>query len=309
MSLNRMVKRLVRRWPCKNWWSMTKKPKESAKQPAKTETAAADNGAAGVRAVDRAIAILQCFTPDQPALSVIEIQKRVGLSRPTLYRLLQTLAQRDLILAEGDPQRFRLSHGVMKLSHVWLKGLDVVTLARSIVEGLRDLIGETAALFKLQEDRGICILECESRHVLAISRGVGDSLSLTRGSTGKAMLGFMEPQRQSEILSTIPRGVQRARLEEEIKLARQRGYATSRGEIFVGAVAVSAPYFDHRGNVVGSVGIYGPSARVDEQKMLEYSKLVRRAGQEISVVLGFQEREPTVTKDAASSSRIHRRKI
>jgi IclR family transcriptional regulator, acetate operon repressor len=309
MSLNRMVKRLVRGWPCKNWWSMTKKPKESAKQPAKTETAAADNGAAGVRAVDRAIAILQCFTPDQPALSVIEIQKRVGLSRPTLYRLLQTLAQRDLILAEGDPQRFRLSHGVMKLSHVWLKGLDVVTLARSIVEGLRDLIGETAALFKLQEDRGICILECESRHVLAISRGVGDSLSLTRGSTGKAMLGFMEPQRQSEILSTIPRGVQRARLEEEIKLARQRGYATSRGEIFVGAVAVSAPYFDHRGNVVGSIGIYGPSARVDEQKMLEYSKLVRRAGQEISVVLGFQEREPTVTKDAASSSRIHRRKI
>src|SRR5579871_3182997 len=112
-----------------------------------------ESGAGGVRAVDRAIAILQCFTPDQPALSVIEIQKRVGLSRPTLYRLLQTLAQRDLIQAEGDPQRFRLSHGVMKLSHVWLKGLDVVALARSTVENLRDLTGETAALFRLQEDR------------------------------------------------------------------------------------------------------------------------------------------------------------
>ena len=162
----------------------------------------------------------------------------------------------------------------MALSHVWLKGLDVVALARTIVEGLRDLTGETAALFKLQEDRGICILECESRHVLSISRGVGDSSSLTKGSTGKAMLGFMEPDRQSEILATISKGAQRAKLEEEIKLARQRGYATSSGEIFVGAVAVSAPYFDHRGNVVGSVGIYGPSARVDAPKMLEYSKLV-----------------------------------
>jgi len=285
-------------------WSMTKKPWE-----AKEGSRGAENETVGVRAVDRAIAILQCFSPDQPVLSVIEIQKRVGLSRPTLYRMLQTLAQRDLILAEGDPQRFRLSHGVMKLSHVWLRGLEVVALARSVVEGLRGLTGETAALFRLQEDRGICILECESRHVLSISRGVGDNLSLTKGSTGKAMLGFMEPQRQSEILSTIPRGAQRARLEEEIKLARQRGYATSCGEIFVGAVAVSAPYFDHRGSVVGSVGIYGPSARVDEQKMLEYSKLVRKAGQEISVLLGFQEREPTVTKDAASSSRINRRRI
>ena len=299
-----MVKRLVRSLPCKNWWSMTKKPKEAVK----AEAARTDNGAAGVRAVDRAIAILQCFTPDQPALSVIEIQKRVGLSRPTLYRLLQTLAQRDLILAEGDPQRFRLSHGVMKLSHVWLKGLDVVALARSIVEGLREFTGETAALFKLQEDRGICILECESRHVLSISRGVGDSSSLTRGSTGKAMLGFMEPQRQLEILSTIPGGAQRARLEEEIKLARQRGYATSRGEIFVGAVAVSAPYFDHRGSVVGSVGIYGPSARIDEPKMLEYSKLARKAGQEISVVLGFQEGDATAAKDAAALSRVQRQK-
>jgi IclR family acetate operon transcriptional repressor len=269
---------------------MTKKPREE-----KDGSTEAENGASGVRAVDRAIAILQCFSADQPALSVIEIQKRVGLSRPTLYRLLQTLAQRDLILAEGNPQRFRLSHGVMKLSHVWLKGLDVVALAQSIVEGLRDLTGETAALFKLQEDRGICILEYESRHVLSTSRGVGDSSSLTKGSTGKAMLGFMEPQRQSEILSTIPRGVQRARLEEELKLARQRGYATSRGEIFVGAVAVSAPYFDRRGSVAGSLGIYGPSARVDEQKMLEYSKLVRKAGRDISVLLGFQGNDSAIT--------------
>lgn len=283
---------------------MTKKPKETTK----TEPAA-DSGAAGVRAVDRAVAILQCFTPDQPALSVIEIQKRVGLSRPTLYRLLQTLAQRDLILAEGDPQRFRLSHGVMALSHVWLKGLDVVSLAKSIVEGLRDATGETAALFKLQQDRGICILECESRHVLSISRGVGDSLSLTRGSTGKAMLGFMEPQRQTEILATIPKGAQRARLEDEIRLARERGYATSRGEIFVGAVAVSAPYFDHRGNVVGSVGLYGPSARIDEAKMLEYSKLVRKAGKKISVVLGFQESDVAATKNTDPTSGVHRRRI
>jgi DNA-binding IclR family transcriptional regulator len=251
----------------------------------------ADHESSGVRAVDRAIAILQCFSPEQPTMSVIEIQKRVGLSRPTLYRLLHTLALRNLIQAEGDPQRFRLAHGVMQLSHVWLKGLEVVAVARSIVEGLRDSTGETAALFRLQEDRGICILECESRHVLSISRGVGDSLKITQGSTGKAMLAFMDPQRQAEFLADMPKNAQRARLEEGLKFARRNGYATSRGEIFVGAVAVSAPYFDHRGSVVGSVGLYGPTARINDQKMLEYSKLVREAGRSISVLLGFQKPE------------------
>lgn len=263
---------------------MAKKPKAAAQDT--------EQGASGVRAVDRAIAILQCFTPDQPAMSVIEIQKRVGLSRPTLYRLLQTLAQRDLIQAEGDPQRFRLSHGVMKLAHVWLKGLEIVAVARPIVEGLREATGETAALFREQDDRGICILECESRHVLSISRGVGHSLSLIKGSTGKAMLAFMDPARQARLLSSIADSADRARLEQALGFARRNGYATSHSEIFAGSAAVSAPCFDHRGNVVGSVGLYGPTARIDEQKLLEYSRLVREAGRQISVLLGYQDGAP-----------------
>jgi DNA-binding IclR family transcriptional regulator len=273
---------------------MPKAAKRSEKTPEKTtdKTSGADPAMTGVRAVDRAIAILQCFTPEQPAMSVIEIQKRVGLSRPTLYRLLHTLAARDLIHAEGDPQRFKLAHGVMKLSHVWLNGLEVVAVARPIVEGLRDLTGETAALFRLQHDLGICILECESRHELSISRGVGHSLKIMQGSTGKAMLAFMDPPRQAEFLSGLPADTARIRLEESLKAALRNGYATSHGEIFVGAVAVSAPYFDHRGSVVGSIGLYGPEARVSSDKIVEYSKLVREAGRKISILLGFQESGP-----------------
>jgi IclR family transcriptional regulator, acetate operon repressor len=263
----------------------------------KAEPVDSEVGMSSVRAVDRAIAILQCFNAEQPALSVIDIQKRVGLSRPTLYRLLHTLSSRGLIDSEGDPQRFRLAHGVMKLSHVWLKGLEVVNVARPILEALRDKTGETAALFRLQEDRGICILECESRHVLSISRGVGDSLKITQGSTGKAMLAFMEPERRSEFLDQMPRDAQRAHLEEALKSARRNGYAISRGEIFVGAVAVSSPYFDHRGSVVGSVGLYGPSARISDDKISEFAKLVGDAGRKISTLLGFQGPDPTLNSD------------
>jgi IclR family transcriptional regulator, acetate operon repressor len=253
----------------------------------KSRAGASAAAMSSVRAVDRAIAILQCFTPEQPALSVIDIQKRVGLSRPTLYRLLHTLATRGLIASEGDPQRFRLAHGVMQLSHVWLKGLDIVNIARPTLEALRDKTGETAALFRLQEDRGICILECESRHVLSISRGVGDSMKITQGSTGKAMLAFMEPERQAEFLAHLPREVRRGQLEEALQAARHNGYATSHGEIFVGAVAVSSPCFDHRGSVIGSVGLYGPSARIDAAQLAEFGKLVWGAGRAISGLLGF----------------------
>jgi len=271
------------------------------KQSKRPEPKAEEAGISSVRAVDRSIAILQSFTPEQPLMSVIELQKRVGLSRPTLYRLLHTLASRGLIEAEGDPQRFRLAHGVMSLAHVWLKGLDVVTIARPIVEELRERTGETAALFRLQEDRGICILECESRHVLSISRGIGDSLTVAQGATGKAMLAFMDPARQAAFLDRLT-DQQRAQLEEPLRIARKKGYTTSRSEIFVGAVAVSAPYFDHRGNVIGSIGIYGPSARVNDDEVARFAKLVIDAGQRISRLLGFEDglsvRKPS-TRDAS----------
>lgn len=262
-----------------------RKPKDTAGVKERGQ----DAGMTSVRAVDRSIAILQSFTAEQPLMSVIELQRKVGLSRPTLYRLLHTLASRGLIQPEGDPQRFRLAHGVMSLAHVWLKALDVVHVARPILEELRDRTGETAALFRVQEDRGICILECESRHVLSISRGIGDSLTLAQGATGKAMLAFMEPQRQSEFLARLPRDASRAQLEDALRVTKRRGYGTSRGEIFLGAVAVAAPYFDHRGRVVGSVGIYGPSVRVNEDKMAEFAGLVTEAGRKISQLLGSDD--------------------
>ena len=44
-----------------------------------------------MRAVERAIDILACFTAGPPALEIGDLQRRTRLSRPTLYRLLQTL--------------------------------------------------------------------------------------------------------------------------------------------------------------------------------------------------------------------------
>src|SRR5262249_14541469 len=102
-----------------------------------------------------------------------------------------------------------------------------------LLEELRDVTGETAALFRLEEDRSICILECESRHVLSISRGIGSTMRFPQGATGKAMLAFMSPERQMEFISSMPRDSQRANWEETLRTAAHNGYTISRGEIFV----------------------------------------------------------------------------
>src|SRR3954447_15683223 len=246
-----------------------------------------EGGASTVRAVDRAIAILQCFTADKPALSVIEIQRRVGLSRPTLYRLLQTLAATGLVKAEGDPQRFRLAHGVMELAHVWLAGLNKVDVARPVLEGLREATGETAALFVLREQKRICVFELESHHALTIARGVGDTGDITLGASGKAILAYLDEKRRDAILGQVAKA-RRAELAKALEVVRNRGFATSESEVIVGAVAFAAPTFNHNGEVAGCVGVFGPRARVKDSDVARCGALVMQAANAISLQSGYR---------------------
>lgn len=244
-----------------------------------------------VRAVDRAIAILQCFTADKPALSVLDIQRRVGLSRPTLYRLLQTLAATGLVKAEGDPQRFRLSHGVMELAHVWLAGLDKVDVARPILESLRESTGETAALFVLREQKRICVIELESHHALTIARGIGDTGDITLGASGKAILAYLDDNRRDAILDGVTNKARRAELLKALEVVRSRGFATSHGEVIVGAIAFAAPTFNHNGEVAGCVGVFGPRARVKDSDIARFGALVMQAANAISLQSGYRAGE------------------
>jgi DNA-binding IclR family transcriptional regulator len=246
-----------------------------------------EGGASTVRAVDRAIAILQCFTADKPALSVIEIQKRVGLSRPTLYRLLQTLGASGLIKAEGDPQRFRLAHGVMELAHVWLAGLNKLDVARPVLEKIRENTGETAALFVLREQKRICVLELESHHALAIARGIGDTGDITLGASGKAILAFLDEGRRDAILDQVVRS-RRTELVKALEVVRSRGYAVSQGEVIGGAVAVAAPTFNHNGEVAGCLGVFGPKARVQDANIPRIGAQVIQAANVISEQFGYR---------------------
>jgi DNA-binding IclR family transcriptional regulator len=265
--------------------------------------AAAEGSISTVRAVDRAIAILQCFSAEKPAMSVLEIQRRVGLSRPTLYRLLQTLAATGLIKAEGDPQRFRLAHGVMELAHVWLAGLNKVDVARPILERLREETGETAALFVFREQKRICVLELESHHALTIARGVGDTGDITLGASGKAILAFLDEAQRDTILDQLGNKARRAELAKALETVRSRGYATSHGEVFVGAVALASPIFNHNGEVAGCLGVFGPKARVRDADIARFGKLVVEAAAALSSELGYKSerdakaRPPKAPKD------------
>jgi DNA-binding Lrp family transcriptional regulator len=68
--------------------------------------------ALSVRAVERALDILLCFSTEEPIQSLSQIAESVHLSKPTVHRLLASLEKKQFIAKDQATSQYRLGiHG------------------------------------------------------------------------------------------------------------------------------------------------------------------------------------------------------
>ncbi|GAB2901038.1 IclR family transcriptional regulator [Paralcaligenes ginsengisoli] len=241
----------------------------------------------GVRAVDRALDILMAFTAADYELSASELLKRVDLSRPTLYRLLYTLQQNGFLISVGEPQKFRMGPSVAHLVHVWTSSQDLSEVARPILRRIWEQTAETVALFVPQGAYRTCIAELPSAQPLSFKRGIGYRERIVLGASGRVILAYANIGASELRDYAKGTGVNLNNYPEELETIRQRGYAISNEELIKGAVAVAAPFFNGAGLVAGSIGVFGPSVRLNPVQVEEFGKLLMAEAKSMSKALGL----------------------
>jgi DNA-binding IclR family transcriptional regulator len=238
-----------------------------------------------VRAVDRALDILLAFNGVEGGLTVVELNKRVELSRPTLYRLLNTLELKGFVVASGDPQRFRLGPSVAQLAHSWTTSLKLSDVAEPAMRRVWNATEETVALFVPEGLMRLCVAEIPSPHALSFKRGVGYRERLVVGASGRSILAHIEDRVDvAAYAEGIDIDIDKYR--EELRKIRRRGYAVSRDELIQGAVAIAAPIIDGAEQVVGSLAVFGPSVRLPDARVQEFGRILVREVGDISASLG-----------------------
>src|SRR4029453_18005118 len=97
---------------------------------------------------------------------------------------------------------------------------------------------------------------------------VGASIPWHACALGKAMVAYTDPDAQAELLAgPLPRLTGRTltgrdALEAELAAVVGRGVAVEDQEAIVGEAGIAAALFDHRGAVVGAIGLAGPVERL-----------------------------------------------
>ena len=244
----------------------------SGETPARTTDGATDG------AVDRALAVLCCFSRETPTLGVTEIGERLNLTKSTVHRLLQALVAQGFVRQDAARRRYTLGYRVLALAQAVPGEADLRHICQSHMRWLLGVTEETIALYVVAGDVRVCLDELESPRILRMSAGIGRCFPLPRGAAGRALLfdGPADGDLWRRVTSTLSQA-ETTRLLSDLGEARKQGYVLTMGETVDGAASLAAPIHDPDGGVIAALSVGGPASRFTPDAVTHYSAVLREA--------------------------------
>ncbi len=163
---------------------------------------------------------------------------------------------------------------------------EVLSVALSEMEIVRDETGETVALHVRSGDRRICIAEVQSRQDVRRVVPIGLSLPLHTGATGLAILSALpDADRESYLESAVLTAKERKTLRADLKDAVANGWSYQSSTWAKGVAGWATP-IRGGGELKGALSISGPSGRWTLSAMRRYMHLGLAAAERISLGTG-----------------------
>jgi len=201
-----------------------------------------------------------------------ELARRLGVSCPTLFRILATLGARGYVQKSAD-SRYRLTLKAWELGAKAVRRIRLRDVARPFMERLAAATSETVHLSVLQGDGIVIIDKLDSPHPVRVDTFVGLRAPAHCSATGKAILAYMPPEALAEILPqrlarhTAATIADRTAFERELAEVRRAGWAKNREEWRPGVCAAAVPIHDSAGAVIASLSVTVPTPRFSQSAL------------------------------------------
>jgi IclR family acetate operon transcriptional repressor len=232
---------------------------------------------------------------DGKAHGVSDLGRQLGMHPATVHRMLAAMAERGYLRQESSQSQYLLGPRLIQLGVAASDAMDLSASAKSELESLVRMVGETAHLLVRHGAAGLYLDKVESPRPFRMPSQVGRRTELHSTAVGKAILAFLPIDEVDRIAtaSGLPRFTNRTittriGLRRVLVQVRQTGYAVDDEETEVGLRCVGAPIFDAAGQVIAGISIAGPAARVSPDRDAEHGQYVRAAALAISERLGYR---------------------
>lgn len=232
--------------------------------------------------VDKAARILEALAHARAPVALSALAASTSLPKPTLHRLLASLAAHELVEQHSDG-RYALGVGLVRLGLGSLAVDPLVRLARRELEQAARAFGETFFLVAARAGKLAVLDKVEGTGVLRAAPGVGTEVPVAVTASGRLYLGLAPAALRDTDAAT--------RVEKRsIERAVARGYDVNEGEWIAGLVVVAAPVLAF-GRLQGTVACAGAATQLTGPRRDEAIQRTRRIAQRVASAFEGQREE------------------
>ena len=248
-----------------------------------------------VKSIDRAFLILGAFSFERPHLTLGELNELLGLSKATLFRILQTLVKNRTVSYDPGSNKYSLGVRLFELGEVAISSMSLRQAASRFLDDLESDGGYPALVGILTEGELVYIDGRRGSHPVPLfGTRHGKRQPPHIGAVGKALMAYLPDGEVDELLARYPLKKVAARsvtdplvFKEHLRETRRKGYAYEEGELVEGVIGIAAPIRNHLGKVIAAVGAVFPAFQTDNKKKQQMIRLVRETAKGVSEAMGF----------------------
>jgi IclR family acetate operon transcriptional repressor len=255
------------------------------------------NMSESIRAVDRALDILLCFTRQTPQLTMTQIADQVGMNKSTVHRLLGTLERKRFLQRDPSTGLYHLGIRLFQMAYLTLKQNDLRKHAAPFLHRLCEQHRETITLSVLDDTDVLFLDVVESPQRVKLAASIGQRIPAFATAAGKALLAFLPDEVAKKVIEPgmqqfTPRTIQSPdAFYKDLYQTRERGFSISEQEYEEGINAVASPILDPTGQPIAAITAAGPAYRLLREQMIEIGPDIVATAQEIAQALEMEKAE------------------
>lgn len=247
-----------------------------------------------IQSVNRALNILLLFSYEQPRLGVTEISKAMGLPKPTVHGLIQTMVDLEFLSQDPETRKYCLGRKLYELGTVFTSNIKINQVGAMSAQQLAAKFGLAVNLAIWDHGSVMMTFRGLSNYQNLQSQQFAPRFPAYCSSQGKAILSALPEDRLTQYLNTTrliaytPNTItDKKRLIKELHQTRERGFAVDHEEFLIGISCIGAPVLDNTGFPVGAISISGNGEQIFGKKMKRLASDLMQTAMEISYKMGY----------------------
>ena len=238
--------------------------------------------------LSRYAAVLDAIASRPDGLSLTETMQATGLPRGTVHRLLGALQEVGYLASRDSRKIYVLGPRLLRLLHLGVSPASMDDVAKPILDGLVEKLGETAFLARLSGDRVESLATAVPSREGQSHVHPGRDMPIHAAASAKAIFAFQDASLIARALErprtryTEDTRVDAVEVQSDLDAVRRQGYAVCANELDPGVLSYAVPVHVEGAGVLYSVGVVGLSARLARHPEARLAADLHTAAQSIS---------------------------